>query len=148
CLKKETRLRRGGLLGGEKTGVRPEGRVTPTRGRGRMFTANTSTKIRRGNDARVGPPLAEQGGNSNVGHPLLSAGLVEGPSATLRISAGAARRQGASTYAAGFSRIAASARSRDESAGLFAAPASFCNDDAKPFNFLRSLLLMCELSAF
>lgn len=51
-------------------------------------------------------------------------------------------------YAAGCSRIAARARSLVESAGVFAVPASFCNEGAMSFNFASASLLKCELSAF
>ncbi len=50
-------------------------------------------------------------------------------------------------YAAGCSRIAAKARSRFESAGFLAVPASFSNAGARRFNFASSSLLMCEVSA-
>src|ERR1700693_190388 len=50
-------------------------------------------------------------------------------------------------YADGCFRMSAKACNRLESFGLFAVAALFCTDGAMCFNFARSLLLMCEVSA-
>ncbi len=54
----------------------------------------------------------------------------------------------AASYTDGCSRISAKARSRVESAWLFAVPASLANDGAMCFNLASAALFMCEVSAF